>query len=345
MQDASQLPGGLLFSGGEPVTYDALASGVNSGALNYVSGPEPTAPTYNLSGGGTVDYAAQQAAAQKAADINLINQIYNTQKTGYQTQLGTLGSQQSNANARVMDQYNTRSTDLADNRSRGLRNLTSAQQNVDEQRIRSLGDIRDSLQRQSMSYNNQLGALGAGDSSAAGMINMALSGLASKNRGSVMDNASDQTRAITTKRDDLEVDYGKQVRDLGSWKNNSLTQIAQDYMSKRQAIESAMAQADAAQAQALAAEDASYRQQAIQALQNVENMYRTQADQINSFFTNYTVGNNIGLNANNLDYTVNPIQAGQLRNVGQVQQYGASPATVAAQKKYEEDQQSNILGY
>ena len=109
MQDASQLPGGLLLSGGQPVTYDSLASGVNSGALNYFSGPTPTSPTNNL-GGATVDYAAQQAAAQQAAQTqanqNYVNTQFDGQIAGLQNQMSVLDPQRQASQNQVNTQFN-----------------------------------------------------------------------------------------------------------------------------------------------------------------------------------------------------------------------------------------------
>lgn len=292
-------------------------------------------------GGAYYDPYAAQQAAQRQAEINYVNQVFDTQKAGLQSQFDTLGAQQGAAERNLTNNYNTSLGGLNTSRTRGLRNLSDAENSVNEQRARSLQEIRDNLLKQSMSYNNQLGTFGAGDSSAAGMINFALAGAAGKNRGNVMNNASDQTRAITTRRGDLEEDYNTNLNTLNNWKANSLQQLALEYTDKKNQIQSAMAQADAQRAQQLAQYDAAYTQQAIQALQNLQNTYAQQASQLNSMYGN--MNKSVALNPTNTSYQVNPIQAGRMAGIGNVQSQTYDP--VAVMKRYEEDQQRSILGY
>jgi hypothetical protein len=309
--------------------------------------PSPTANEggSTLAATSTYDPVAAQAAAQKAAEQNLVNQMFDTKVAGLQSQYDSLAPQEQSAQLGISNQFTTKSNDLSTARAQGDRNLNMSRNQVNEYRARSLKDIRDNLLNQSMSYNNQLGAFGAGDSSAASQIQRALSGLASKNRGNVVSDASNQETQINIKQEDLATAFQQNMRDLNAWRQNSLAELANKFMTQRQQIQQAMSQADVDRAQQLAQYDQSQTQVAIERLANLENMYRTQATQISDFYKNYFAPKDISIAPELQQYQVNPISAGELRNLGSVKPVAENPNTAAIRKFEEEQQKSSILGY
>lgn len=324
----SALDGGMgNVAGGALYGYqsvDQLRGDVNNLYSQWQQSQQPTVSA----GGGSV--------STSKVDPNFVNQAYDTKIAGLQSVLDTLQPQQDSANLQVSNQYQNQANTLQTQQAQGHRNLDMAQGQVDEGKARSLNDLRNQVQTMGMSYNNQLGAYGAGDSSAAGLIQQALSGMASKNRANVMDSAGQQTQQIQLQGQDLDTEFQNNMKSLDDWKAASLNDIATKFLQQRQAIQQQMVGANADRYQALAQADASYTNQAIQQLAQLEGVYKQQATDLVGRYQSMQAPQQ-AISGNLLQYAVNPISAGQIQGIRNVPQVQTDNSQYYVPRKFSED--------
>lgn len=343
----SQVPNGTgLFPNGVP------AGGVNQTNEYGLGGPGVSAPGYTFvgtpSGGGndspvTNTYDAQAAAARQAAiqrqqNIDFVNQSFDTKLAGLQSQFDTLGAQEGAGTRQINNQFNTRNTRLNQDVQTGRGNLDTSANKIVDSRLRGLKSISDQLRQQGMSYNNQLGTFGAGDSSAQQLINYAIGGQASKNRGELVRNASDQTTAVESQRKELETNYQRNVQDLETWKGSALQDLSLKYAEIKNQIQNEMVNANIQRQQQLAQYDASVTQAAISQLQNIQANYQRQAQDLNARFNAMAPDNAVNINQGLLNYDVKPIDPGVVASVDLPASVNPEAARAAILRKRQEDQ-------
>jgi hypothetical protein len=294
--------------------------------------PEP--PT--TANGRPADTPIRHTSTGSKVDPNFVNQAYDTKIAGLQSLMDTLDPQQDAAGLQVNNQYQNQSNALQSQQAQGHRNLDMAQNQVDTSKAHSLNDLRNQVATMGMSYNNQLGAYGAGDSSAAGMIQQALSGQASKNRSNVMNNAAQQGQAITMQGQDLDTEYQNNLKSLDDWKAASLNDVATKFLQQRQAIQQQMVGANADRYQALAQADASYTQQAIQQLSQLEGVYRQNAQDLVGRYQQMTAPG-MSVNPALQQYAVQPITPGQLSGLSGIPQLQNDNGGYYVPRKFQED--------
>lgn len=283
-------------------------------------------------------YSGPGSATNNKVSADFVNQAYNTKISGLRGIMDTLNPQEDAARLNVNNQFTNQSNALKSQKAIGERNLGLAQEQVDTGRVKSLADLRRQVETQGRSYANQLGSYGAGDSSAAGLINQALSGIASRNRSDVLGSAAQQTRAIDLQTQDLNTEFGNNLKMLEDWKNTSLNDIATKFLQQRQAIQQQMQTADADRYQALAQLDASYTQQAINQLASLEGQYRQSANDLIGQYKNLQ-GPNVGISADLQQFQVNPISAGKIGQLSSIPSASAGnqPTPVAMRRPFEQD--------
>jgi len=285
-------------------------------------------------------------ASSPGINPQFVNQSYDTKIAGLQGILDTLDPQQNSANLQVQNQYQDQANSLQTQNATGHRNLDLAQQQVDTQKAQSLDDLRRQVQTMGMSYANQLGAYGAGDSSAAGLIQQALSGQASRNRGQVMDSAAQQGQAIQLQGTDLDNEFNSNMKLLEDWKNSSLNDIATKFLQQRQTIQQQMQSANADRYQALAQLDSSYVNNAISQLAALEGQYRQSAQDLIAQYQNMK-SPQVSIDPSLQQFAVNPISAGEIGNLKSVPQLastGANPTPLAVRRPFEQDFGLSLFG-
>lgn len=303
-----------------------------SGAYNQWSQAQQQSPTN--------DYSSSTIAGAGSAGTNpeFINKAYDTKIAGLKSVLDTYDPQEDSARLNVNNQYTNQANSLQSQRAIGQRNLAMAGEQVQEGKVKGIADLNRQVQGMGMSYNNQLGAYGAGDSSAADLIQRALSGMASRNRSDVLGNASTQQRGIDLQGQDLETEFGNNMKSLDDWKTTSLTDIAQKFMQQRQAIQQQMVGANADRYQALAAADANYVNQAIAELGRLEGTYRQNAAELVSQYKNLQ-SPNARINPELQQFAVKPISAGKIAQMSFAPSAsnGSQPLAVGQRRPFEED--------
>ena len=330
---------------GQPVSMPSFGS---SGSTARVGGTATTStstaqPPANPGGATNTttaqDAAAAAAAAQRQANIDFVNRSFDVKLAGLQSQLDSLGAQQGAGERNINNQYGTKDVRLAEDRAVGLKNLASSMQQVQDSRARGLKGLADQMRQKSMSYNNQLGAMGAGDSSASQLLNFALGQQASGARGDLVRNASGQEVAINNQQADLERSYQRNKQDLDQWKQDSLAELANKFAEIKNQIANQMADANLSRQQQLAQYDAGVTQAAINQLSNIENMYRQQSADLTNRFSSMYAPTSIQVDPNLQQYNVQPISVGQLAGMSMPQAVNPEAAQQAILRKRLEEQQ------
>lgn len=342
-----------------PVQTSGNVLGVNYGPQNgpspYIEDTQPLVgggtSTSNLpntgpygGGGDAAARAARAAAAQRASNVNFVNQAFDTKLARLRGQLSSIDPQQQASERQINSQYDIRFGDLNTGLGQGKRNLEYSRNQVKEGRERGLKSLRDQLSQQAMSYGAQLGAYGAGDSSATNMINFALAGQASRNRGDVMGNASKQETEIGMQEQDLLTSYEQNKRDLDNWKQSTLGELATKFAEQRNAIEAEMKYADAQRQQQLAEYNAALTQSAIDRLSDIENMFTRQSGEIASRYQNMFVPQNIQMNPALQQYQTQAINEGRIAGLNMPNAVNPEAEYITALRRRDEEQLQNPLG-
>lgn len=263
----------------------------------------------------------------------------NTAIAGLESQLNTLNPQENVAKANILNQYQTSRNRLDTGYNVGLGNLDTSKNQVNAAKERSLKNLRDSIMMQSQGYANQLGAFGAGDSSAAGMINYALGQQGARERGNVLEEAGAQLTGIQRQREDLERNYQNQATDLENWKNTTLSDIVTKFQAMRNEISNKIVDA-----RARSFAEQNLVNQAVQELQNLENNYRSQAEQMNQLYANALAPQNIQIDPSLQQYQVQALSPTQLESLRMPQAVNPESELTAILRRREEENRP-VVGF
>lgn len=137
-------------------------------------------------------------------------------------------------------------------RDTGLQKLGYAREDVGQRTGSAINDLQQNLRNLMRATGMQLGAMGAGDSSASEiMAPYAFSKVGSNARAEVMNNANSQYNDINMKEQDIITTYDQEKTRLESDKISALSAIAQDYRNKFVRIQEAKNYANEAEKDAL----------------------------------------------------------------------------------------------
>lgn len=351
-QAANAISSGLsnTYLGNQALTFTGSDSSNvyvnNAPSKPSVLGTQAGQPTANSGGSSATTLANQSGsytgggtAGLTTEQLNYINRVFDTQKAAYANQLATLDPQRQANELSLQNAYQTKSNYLQQDFDTGTRNLQEATGQVNTAKERSLRDILDQMRVMNQSYNNQLGAYGAGDSSAANLIGQALGAKASRNRGDVLYNTNQQLGAIDDQTQQLNAEFERNKYQLDDWKKTSLNSIASEYLKAKQAIELQMQTADANRYAELAKLSDAYNQQAIDALGQVQGTYATQAQQMMDFYRNQFGEKNVSIDPALQQYAVKPITAGQVGSFNMPTQVNPENSVLSLFRKRPEDQE------
>lgn len=164
---------------------------------NY-SGNTLSSTTGGTGGGGT---ASQPATS-----------VFDTTVTNLNELLGALPGQQTTAETKVGNLYDTGLTNLTSARDQGL-------ETNEANRSRSLRDLYSGIRGSQQAFGNQLGTFGAGSSSAADIsAPFAFAKLAGQG-------STDINTSFGSAANNITNEFTRQLSDLDVWKNNSMLDI------------------------------------------------------------------------------------------------------------------------
>lgn len=259
-----------------PITNSANAGTIPSGSVlgasttqNPVSSPAPQAPapaqTQNVV---TPQVSNPTQALQNAtggawdAYTSQLNDMLNTGLPGEQSgmQQTAQGSYQ-----QALDQAAAQQT-------------TSTDQ-VNQQQAASLKDLGSNVKNLFQSGNVYLGALGAGDSSAANQYAYAIANMGTQSRGNILQQANQRIQQIgdiyNTQKSTLSDQLTQQMGSIATWFNNAQNTLRQQ-----------LAQAPVQKQSDINNLSMNLYNQALQAAQNVQNQYQSQQSALQQWAMN-----------------------------------------------------------
>lgn len=262
-----------------PSPLSAPANPAVQGASTLSSGSNDAYSTSSGGGG----YSAAQSSDPAAASA--FKGLYDTEIGNLQGQYNALPAYQQAAAGNIQMQYDPQYNTLQTQHTSGLANLDLAQNQLDTSRSQGLRNLGNSLRGALNGYQNQIGVMGAGNSSAAPLIGYALSQQGNRQTADMNTNYNQQQTGINQQHNDLEANFKNQLDGLNAWKESNLNQIAQQYAQSQAQLQQSIlgAQGDEARYLAMYGQTA-LANQTIAQMQALENQYKDQVGQLNNHF-------------------------------------------------------------
>ena len=227
----------------------------------------------------TTDPATQQAAAQTAAQLSAINQVYDSRNGRLTNMLGQIPTQQDTALNMYNTSWDTNKGALDNARTQGLNSLDFNAAQNEQQKVRSYRDIASGIRNTLESASNRLGTMNASDSSVAPMLAYALANLQAQQRGQANDVYGSNMGQLNLARTNMEGDYTQQLNALNAEKRNRIQEIADKYAQTRQQIMDEMATSDEARTYELANLGQHYTMKTLADITALENQYNQASQQ------------------------------------------------------------------
>lgn len=239
---ASAPGGGVLFSSGVSYPSSSVVYGPTRPTPTphnynntYISTPTPTysapapAPSNNFNT--DADRARQEAAAREAAIRNGINSGFDQYESRLSNLEGMYNTQQGEDTNLLNTTYGNLASGLQTGYDQGVQKLNGARTEVGNRTKASTADVAMQLRNMLKATGMQLGAMGAGDSSAAKVFApYAYSKIAARENGNIYRQANDQYGQLDQKGIDLQSEYTAHKNDLDQWKYDQLSTIRDKYL-------------------------------------------------------------------------------------------------------------------
>lgn len=298
---------------------------------------QPTVNPYTVqapTGPSAAELAAQEAARQEAVRRQAVYSTIDSQFGDWTNRLNTNEQRVREAEGRALGQvdqnYNFQYGQGERGYGIGNQNLQVARDRVQDNRRVTVRDLINELRTAQDAGQVQLGAYGAGDSSAVDMMAMGYGRAATTANQDVQRQVGQQTQDIGLQQTALDAEWENTKSSLNNWKNNQLFQIGESVRQQMQAINDERQTASAARQQALNQIEAGVIQNAMQAAQGVQQQF------------NLTVGTAPQANTvkmSSVNYTPVQLQnsfggAGQQLSVGRAQTSGVPLAVRRPDENY-----------
>ncbi len=177
---------------------------------------------------------------------------------------------------RLQKTYETQLSDIGTEKQAAEKKLGLAREDIERRKKLGMQEISQNLRQLLKATGMQLGAMGAGSSSAAEVVApYALSKEAARSQAQVIRGANEQLAEIDRKAVDVQTIYDQEKNNLERWLQEKRQQIADAYRQLKSGIEQAKMNADENRMRALTALDTSLLQNAVQ----MANYYEQQANQ------------------------------------------------------------------
>lgn len=196
--------------------------------------------------------APEVSAPDTSGITNQINENYQNALNLINQRAAALPGYQAQDTGYVTDQYGNMVKSLQQGQQSAQEKLGLAGQAVQANKATSIADLGSNLRQMMNATQMQLGALGAGDSSASQvMAPYAFSKIAAKEGAGIQRQANQQLADIESKKVDLQSTYNTQLAGIEQWKGDQLNQLTQYYRGLQSQIEDAKMNASAERGQQL----------------------------------------------------------------------------------------------
>jgi hypothetical protein len=313
--------GANYYQNGQGITNSqyGAATGVNYGQLEqYLAG--------GLNQNGQIGTAASTGPSGTSYGVTQQNNPAYDQYNSYLNNMYSLLDQnQASQNQQVGNNYDTSLSGINNDFQTGQDNLNQARTNIDQNQAKSLRDLSSNLRNSFQQGQNQLGNLGAGDSSAVDQYSYALTKSGNQSRGDLLQQTGNQRANVDMQQNALQRQQAQQISALNSWKSNALLNISSQYGQQRAQLEQLKMSAPAQYIQGVQALNNNVMSQ----LQQVDQAHQAQAAQLGAGLGNSIQGLDLsGTNIQPQNLSVAPLQGGlnflqNTPNVSQLQ--SASP--------------------
>lgn len=291
--------------------------GLSSVNNNYISSPNAsynppgyTAPTTTSGGGGNNssggntnqfrpedrnitwfvnEFGQPQLIGQAQNDVdrqrnelwNTINSGFDSYKSNLQGMIPWYDQQQGERIKDLGSTYDTVFSGLSQGKQAAQDKLGLSEQEVKRRQANSIQDLQQNLNQVMRATGMQLGAMGAGSTSASQvMAPYAYTKMAGKEFGNISRQAMDQFGQIDQKRVDLETEFASLYNQTELEKQSKINEIKSYYGDKVSQIRELMTQVDPQRAQALAGLQKGLLDQAYQKLNDLQAEDRARKDGI-----------------------------------------------------------------
>lgn len=176
---------------------------------------------------------------------------------------------------------------LSTARDQGLNKLNVSRDNVNQMSTSSIRDLEQDMRNQMMATNMQLGAMGAGDSSASQiMAPYAFSKLGSNARADILGQRNTQLNDIQLKESDLITAYDTEKSTIETEKNNALQQIRSFYRQQLSQLNEAKMNADDMEMEAISNLETGLLDRALNELSSVQDYVRQRQAELDTWTRN-----------------------------------------------------------
>lgn len=242
----------------------------------YKSTTAATIPTGGNGGGGSPTGGSPQQVQQPSGgqDVNALNEqvrneisgAYDQYFAGLDQQLGTIGDQRTQQEGIVQSQQKQGMNTLDSQKTQGLQDLGGERIKNTENQVKTLQDLADNIRNQFQAGRLNLGARGAGDSSAANQYSYAIAKMGNKSRGDVLGQTRSIENEIANREFKLKNIYDTETKNLQETTNQKILEVANWFSSAQQQIQQMKSQGQLAKGQDLASLSKNMLQQAQNAL-------------------------------------------------------------------------------
>jgi hypothetical protein len=263
---------GLQQVAGPPIDWSTVQFNNPSG------GQVLGASTTNPSTGTLTSPGSNGQYAQNPALTNAINAKYDTVSGNLQNQLGLVQKNYNDQIPLLQGSFDSQGGVLQANRAAGDNALNQQQLGIDQEHNIGLRNLVQQTRGMINGYQNQLGVYGAADSSAAPMLNYALTNQGNQATNDLNQQYGLQNSNILQQHKDLGLSFDSQNQALQAQKQLALQQIADQFAQSQSSLQDAMKQAGADKAQYLAYYNPQAAQDALSKLQALDAQYGSAAD-------------------------------------------------------------------
>lgn len=257
-----------------------------SGSVLGATATRPTSTRTATTGGGTPTSTTptssgpsreeQEVSRRESEMRNDINSGYSSYFAELDRQIGGLGAQQQGQEQIVSNNYNQGLSDINMQKQSSLGDLETQRRQTQEGQVSSLNDLSANIRNLFQTGNMKLGAMGAGDSSAANQYSYAIGKLGAKERGNIMTQTRSIENDIADRVSKLNNIVTQEVGKLKTNKDNQILQISQWFQDKQNELGQMKAQGQLQKGQSLASLSSQLLQVAQQRLMQVESDNRQQ---------------------------------------------------------------------
>ena len=234
---------------------DALGISKNPSAPSYKSNT-PTTYSTGYSSAPTAQRTVDTLQTQRNNQESNLRSSISNRANSYKSNLGNLEKMlpqyQAEDTAFINQGFDTSLNNLSLAKQAGMDKLGANRAKVDTYKTGAISDLQSDLRNQMMATQMQLGAMGAGDSSASQvMAPYAFAKAGSQARSGILNNANNQYADIDAQQADIGLAYDTEKSNIERDKIGALSNIQAEYRNKLMQVREAKNFADDRQYEAL----------------------------------------------------------------------------------------------